>query len=85
MLPMGGENVLFADLVQNPRFGRGPSKAVSLGLRQSVQGPTPPLLRQVSKPPEKVAADAVGEIQRQVAIVALGDSTALVKLLQEAL
>ena len=56
------------------------------GSPQSVHGPTPPLLRQVSKPPEKVAADAIGEIQRlQAAIAALGDSTALVKPLQEAL
>ena len=46
---------------------------------------TQPPLRQVSKPPEKVAADAVGEIERlQAAIAALGDST-LVKPLQEAL
>ena len=45
----------------------------------------PPPLRQVSKPPEKVAADAVGEIERlQAAIGALGDSTALVKPVQEA-
>ena len=42
-------------------------------------------MRQVSKPPEKVAADAVGEIERlQAVIAALGDSTTLVKL-QEAL
>ena len=56
------------------------------GSPQSVQGPTPPPLRQVSKPPEKVAADVIGEIQRlQAAIAAWGDSTALVKPLQEAL
>ena len=54
--------------------------------RQSLPGPMPPPLRQVSKPPEKIAADAIGEIQRlQAAITALGDSTALVKPLQEAL
>ena len=41
---------------------------------------------QVSKPLEKVAADAVGEIERlQAAIAALGDSTTLVKPLQESL
>ena len=43
-------------------------------------------LSQVSKPPEKVAADAVGEIERlQAATAALGDSTTLVKHLQEVL
>ena len=47
------------------------------GSPQSVQGPTPPL-RQVTKPPEKVAADAIGEIQKlQAAIAALGDSSNL--------
>ena len=56
---------------------------------QSFQGQsvgTPPPLRQVSKPPEKIAADVVGEIERlQAAMAALGDLTALVKPLQEAL
>ena len=40
------------------------------GSPQSVHGITPPLSRQVSKPPEKVAADAVGEIQRLQAAIA---------------
>ena len=56
------------------------------GSPQSVQGHTPPRSRQVSKPPEKVAADAIGEIRRlQAAIAPLGDLTAFVKPLQEAL
>ena len=56
------------------------------GSPQSVQEPTPPPSRQVSKPPQKVAADAIGEIQRlQAAIAALGDSTGVFSTLQEAL
>ena len=46
----------------------------------------PPLLRHTSKPPEQVAADAVGEIERlKAAIAALGDSTAHAIPLKEAL
>ena len=68
------------------RVPTGRWRSRQFGFPQSNQGPTPPPLRQVSKPPEKVAADAIGEIQRlQAAIAALGDSTALVKPLQEAL
>ena len=46
----------------------------------------PPPLRHTSKPPEQVAADAVGEIERlKAAIAALGDSTAHANPLKEAL
>ena len=68
----------FSEMVQSPRaqFRHVPDPVQLV----------PPPLRHTSKPPEQVAAHAVGEIERlKAAIAALGDSTAHANPLKEAL